>query len=109
MPEDHHREIEQVTAEVVYHRLIGQEELCSRLGIGPELLELCVEWEIIHPPQTNSEGRTGFPHETLDRLISGFRLHRDLGINWAGVGIVLNLLDRIEKLESQLQETFPPE
>ena len=109
MPENHKRDIEQVTGELVYHAWIGQDELCARLGIGPELLELCLEWEIIHPPQTTPEGMIMYTCQTLDRLSSGLRLHRDLGINWAGVGITLDLLERIEKLESQLKESFPPE
>lgn len=107
MPEDHERDIEQVTGELVYHAWIGEDELCTRLGIGPELLELCLEWEIIQPPETTSEGMTLYSCQTLHRLSSGLRLHRDLGINWAGVGIVLNMLERIEELESELKESFP--
>jgi hypothetical protein len=93
----------------VYHAWIAQDDLCARLGIGPELLELCLEWDIIHPPHTTSEGMIVYSCQTLDRLSSGLRLHQDLGINWAGVGIVLTMLERIEELESQLKETFPPE
>jgi len=107
MPEDHERDIEQVTGELVYYAWIGEDELCARLGIGPELLELCLEWEIIQPPETTSEGMTVYSCQTLHRLSSGLRLHRDLGINWAGVGIVLNMLERIEELESELKESFP--
>ena len=109
MPEDHERDIEQVTGEFVFHAWIGQDELCARLGIGPELIELCLEWEIIHPPRTTSEGTRMYSCHALDRLSSGLRLHRDLGINWEGVGIVLTMLERIEELESQLKESFPPE
>ena len=109
MPEDHERDIEHVTGELVYHAWIGQDELCARLGIGPELLELCLEWEIIHPPETSSEGMTVYSCQTLHRLSSGLRLHRDLGMNWAGVSIALDLLERIEELESQLKESFPPD
>ncbi len=101
MSEDHHTNIEQVTAEVVYQSWISQDELCARLSIGPELLELCLEWDIIHSPRTTSEGVPLFPGQTLDRLSCGLRLHRDLGIHWSGVGIVLDLLDRIEELESR--------
>ncbi len=108
MPEERDRDIESVTAEVVYQSWISQDELCTRLSIGPELLELCLRWDIIPPPHTTSEGVTMFPGQTLDRLSSGLRLHRDLGINWAGVSIVLDLLERIEELESRLEESLPP-
>jgi len=109
MADEPKKRIEQVTAEYMYQAWIDEDELCSRLGIGPELLELCQQWEIIHPPPTTSEGKMIFSQQALDRLISGLRLHRDLESNWAGVGIVLNLLDRIEELESRLKESFPPE
>lgn len=108
MPEDQGRDREQATGELVCHAWIGQDELCARLGIGPELVALCLEWEIIPSPQTTPEGITMYSCQTLDRLSSGLRLHRDLGINWAGVGIALDLLERIEELESQLKESFPP-
>ena len=101
MSEDQNPNIEQVIAEVVYQSWLSQDELCARLSIGPELLELCLEWEIIHPPRTTPEGVVLFPGKTLDRLSSGLRLHRDLGIHWSGVGIVLDLLERIEELESR--------
>jgi MerR HTH family regulatory protein len=109
MPEDHKRDIEQVTGELTYQAWIDQDEICARLGIGPELVELCLEWDIIHPLHTTSEGVAVFSIHTVDRLSSGLRLHRDLGINWAGVGIALDLLERIEELESQLKESFPLE
>ena len=101
MPEQPPMDIEEVTAEIVYQSWISQDELCARLSIGTELLELCLRWEIIHPPRTTSEGMIVFSGRTLDRLSSGLRLHRDLGINWAGVSIVLDLIERIEELESR--------
>lgn len=107
MPDEHKGEIEHVTAEWVYQEWIGEEELCARLSIGPELLDLCQQWDIIQPSHTTSEGKLMFSHHTLDRLVSGLRLHRDLGVNWEGIGIVLDLLDRIQELESKLKESFP--
>jgi len=101
MPEEPQMDIEEVTAEIVYQSWISQDELCARLSIGTDLLELCLRWDIIHSPRTTSEGMTVFPGPTLDRLSSGLRLHRDLGINWAGISIVLDLIERIEELESR--------
>lgn len=106
MVDDPHTKIEQVTAEYVYQYWIHEDDLCTRLGIGPELLSLCQEWDIIHPSQTTPEGKMMFSQQMVDRLVSGLRLHRDLGINWEGVSVVLQLLERIEELESQLQERF---
>lgn len=104
MPENQDAKIQHVTAEFIYHGWIGQEELCTRLGIGPDLLEICMQWEIVHPAETSPGGAFHFPTEALDRLYRGLRLHRDLGINWPGVSVALDLLERIEELERRLEE-----
>ena len=100
--------IEEVMAELLHEGWITQEDLCGRWGIGPELLEVCIHWDIIHPPQTTPQGMTVFPHQAMHRLCCGLRLHRDLEINWAGISIVLDLTERIEELESLLPTSRPP-
>lgn len=100
--------VEYVTAEWTLGQGLGREELCARLGIGHELLELCLQWEIIQPPEPDPHGADIFPIEAIERLSRGLRLHRDLGLNWAGVGVVLELLDRIEELERRLREQLEP-
>ena len=101
---DHNETVEYVTAEWAPRQGIRREELCARLGIGSDVLELCLQWEIIEQPGPDPEGEGLFPFEAIERLSRGLRLHRDLGLNWAGVGVVLELLDRIEELERQLRE-----
>lgn len=39
---------------------------------------------------------TVIPEDQLPRLERACRLHRDLGVNAAGIDIILNLLDRLE-------------
>ena len=97
-------EIEQVTAEVIQQGWIRQEEICAQLGIGQELLKVCLRWEIIYPSETSPEGEALFSDEAIERLSRALRLHHDLGINWAGVSVALDLLDRIEALEHRLDE-----
>jgi hypothetical protein len=36
------------------------------------------------------------PEQELERLERAYRLHTDLGVNAAGIDIILNLLDRLE-------------
>ncbi|RMH35516.1 MAG: chaperone modulatory protein CbpM [Nitrospirae bacterium] len=109
MAENHHEElIEYVTADWAPQQGIRLEELCARLGIGQDVLELCLQWEIIQPFETEPEGERLVPVEAIERLGRGLRLWRDLGLNWAGVSVVLDLLDRIEELERRLQERFEP-
>ncbi|GJL58546.1 MAG: hypothetical protein NPIRA03_14030 [Nitrospirales bacterium] len=102
MNDDSEPALEQVTAEIITFGRIRREEVCTRLGIGEDMLEVCLQWEIIQPPEPDPEGMVFFPEDAIDRLSRGLRLHRDLGINWPGVSVALELLDRIEELEQQI-------
>lgn len=102
MTDDSEPSLEQVTAEIINFGRIRREEVCTRLGIGEDMLEVCLQWEIIQPPEPDPEGMVLFPEDAIDRLSRGLRLHRDLGINWPGVSVALELLDRIEELEQQI-------
>jgi chaperone modulatory protein CbpM len=95
---------EQVTAEIITQGLLRREEVCARLGIGDDMLEVCLRWEIIQLPEPDSQGIILFPLEAFDRLQRGLRLHHDLGINWQGVSVALGLLERIEELEQQVHQ-----
>jgi len=94
--------LEQVTAEIITQGSLRREEVCARLGISDDMLEVCLRWEIITLPEPDPEGVVLFPLEAFDRLQRGLRLHHDLGINWQGVNVALELLERIEELEQQV-------
>jgi len=93
---------EHVTAEIMTQGLMRREEVCARLGIGDDVLEVCLQWEIIQLPEPDPQGTLLFPDDVFDRLQRGLRLHHDLGINWQGVSVALELLERIEELEQQV-------
>ena len=96
--------IEQVAAELVQYGWIRREEIFTQLGIGEDVLDVCLQWQIIDMPQMSSDGHLIFSSDTVDRLCRGIRLNRDLGLNWPGVSVVMDLLDRIDELEGRLQE-----
>lgn len=96
--------LEQVTAEILTHSLMRREEMCARLGIGDEMLEVCLHWEIVQLPEPDGEGSILFPLDAFDRLQRGLRLHHELEINWQGVSVALELLERIEALEQQVHD-----
>lgn len=104
MVDDTSDNIEQVAAELIQYGWIRSEQICRQLGIGEEVLELCIQWEIIEAPHPNSEGQLVFSSDSVDRLCRGLRLHRDLGLNWPGVSVAMDLLDRIDELERRLRE-----
>ena len=93
---------EYVTAEIITQVMMRREEICAKLDIGDEMLEVCLRWEIIQLPEPDSQGSILFPLETFERLQRGLRLHHDLGINWQGVSVALELLERIAELEQHV-------
>jgi DNA-binding transcriptional MerR regulator len=100
---DEQEPIEFVEAERTGVGHIPAQELCLRLGVSQDVLELCVRWEVVEPLETGAEGTLFFTESSLERMRRGLRLHHDLGINWQGVAVVLDLLDRIETLEQAVQ------
>ncbi len=104
MDDEAHPTLEQVTAEILTHSLMHREEMCARLGIGDEMFEVCLRWEIVQLPEPDAEGSILFPLDAFDRLQRGLRLHHELGINWQGVSVALELLERIEALEQQVHD-----
>jgi len=76
-------------------------EVARLTGTHPGLVERMVCLGLIEPevriPQLL------FPPSTIQRIYRILRLRNDLGINWIGVGLVLDLLDRIDELEQRLE------
>lgn len=95
---------ERVVAEFLSLEHISEEEVCLRVGIGRDILQDCLQWEVIAQPIVNEEGFHLYPSDVVHRLKRGLRIHRDLGVNWVGVGIILDLMDRLEELERRVQE-----
>ena len=108
MPEQTPEPIERITAEFVHDDCLVQEALCERLGISEDMFVRCLQWEIIRPLRADPLEPLLFSQHEIDRLCRGLRLHRDLGLNWPGVSVALDLLDRIEEIERQLGQNDTP-
>ncbi len=75
------------------------DDLAARVGLHPAALE-----PYIRTGALTFDASTGrFPVKALVRLRKAIRLCRDLGVNMDAVGIVLDLLDRQEVMESELE------
>jgi len=77
-------------------------EVCR---IEPELLFL-YESEGLISPQRNEAGEFLFSEEDLRRLSRIIRLTQELEVNLPGVGVILEMIDRMELLQEQLHEIF---
>ncbi|MBW1669231.1 MAG: MerR family transcriptional regulator [Deltaproteobacteria bacterium] len=94
--------VETLTAWSGYIKLGEVAALC---GIHPELVDRFVRLGLIDPVGRDSdEGQWIFHRETLGVVKKILRLRNELGINYVGVGVVLELLSRIEFLEERIRQ-----
>jgi MerR family transcriptional regulator, heat shock protein HspR len=91
--------------------------MTKRKGKGAYMISVVAEMYEIHPQTlrlyeregllkpSRSEGNTRlYTEEDLTRLEFILSLARDLGVNIAGIGIILNMRERMEQMQLQMQE-----
>lgn len=78
------------------------EALARAAGLHPELVARMVRLGLL-TPEADDAGRAWFAAAQLARLARIERLRTGLGLNYTAVGVVLDLLDRIDDLETELR------
>ncbi len=91
--------------------------MTKRRGKGAYMISVVAEMYDIHPQTlrlyeregllkpSRSDGNTRlYTEEDLKRLEFILSLARDLGVNIAGIGIILNMRERMEQMQRQMQE-----
>jgi DNA-binding transcriptional MerR regulator len=99
-----------------YHIIIGHEDdqltlerVAEYAGLHPELIKRFLDYGLIEPCD-----RTGavmlFDAGTVLRVRMIQRVRRDMGVNLAGVGVILDLVDRLRaiQLENELLRSRLP-
>src|SRR5271165_5351650 len=77
--------------------------VAEQYEIHPQTLRLYEREGLLKP--SRSEGNTRlYTTEDLDRLEVILHLTRDLGVNLAGVEIILNMREKMGEMQSQIQE-----
>ena len=71
--------------------------------IHPQTLRLYEREGLLKPSRTEGNTRL-YTDEDLQRLEFILSLARDLGVNIAGIGIILNMRERMETMQKQMQE-----
>lgn len=72
-------------------------EFCSACGVEQRHVVEMVEEGVIEPIADQDDWQ--FHGETLLRAKRALRLVRDLGVNWPGAALALDLLEEIERLQ----------
>jgi DNA-binding transcriptional MerR regulator len=91
--------------------LLTIEEVSHATGLHPRLIASFVEFglvepaepaEPVEPPRADLESAR-FSAEAVDRLRRIVRLRHDLGVNLAGVAVILEMRDRMEELQREVE------
>ena len=72
-------------------------------GIHPQTLRLYEREGLLKPSRTEGNTRL-YTDEDLERLEFILSLARDLGVNIAGMAIILQMRERMEEMQRQIQE-----
>jgi chaperone modulatory protein CbpM len=90
------------TGTVIEDDSLTLEQLCHACGVHTDWVISLVEESIIEP-QGEEIQVWRFSGDSLVRVRSALRLHRDLGVNLAGIALALDLMEELENLRAQLK------
>ncbi len=77
--------------------------VAKRYAINPQTLRLYEREGLLKPPRTMGTTRL-YSEDDLRRLEVILNLTRDLGVNLAGVEIILNMRTKMERMQSEINE-----
>jgi len=81
---------------------LGQEEFARNCGLHPELVRRFVALGLV-PAVRDRDGALWFTPRAVAQVARLQRLRAALPVNWAALGLVADLLDRITELETLLR------
>lgn len=79
--------------------LLSIDELALAVGVSRRRLTRLVALGVVDAVEPDS---LTFTAATAVRVRRMFRLHRDLGVNILGAAIILDLVERIERMQSEM-------
>jgi MerR family transcriptional regulator/heat shock protein HspR len=77
--------------------------VAQKYNIHPQTLRLYEREGLLKPSRTDGNTRM-YSEEDLEQLETILSLTRDLGVNLAGVEIILNMRRKIERMQSEVNE-----
>lgn len=76
--------------------------VAEKFGVHPQTLRLYEREGLIRPPRSSGNTRL-YDRETVERLEIILTLTRDLGVNLAGVEVILDLRARLSRMEGEVE------
>ncbi|HTR04797.1 MAG TPA: MerR family transcriptional regulator [Thermoanaerobaculia bacterium] len=77
--------------------------IAERFGIHPQTLRMYEREGLLRPARTEGNTRL-YDADTIERLEIILTLTRHLGVNLAGVEVILHMKQRMEKMHGEVQE-----
>lgn len=75
------------------------------LGVHPQTLRLYEREGFIKPRRSGGNTRL-YSEEDIEKLEMILRLTRDLGVNLAGVEVILSMREKMEQMQREMEETI---
>jgi MerR family transcriptional regulator, heat shock protein HspR len=76
--------------------------ISERFGIHPQTLRMYEREGLLRPARTRGNTRL-YDADTIERLEIILALTRDLGVNLAGVEVILHMKERMQKMQGEVQ------
>jgi MerR family transcriptional regulator/heat shock protein HspR len=87
------------------HKLYMISVVSEMLGIHPQTLRLYEREGFIKPKRSGGNTRL-FSDEDVEKLEMILRLTRELGVNLAGVDVILSMREKMEQMQRDREETI---
>ncbi len=79
-------------------------EVAYRAGLHPELIEKFIRLGLVEVADRTGSGDMLFDPGVVPLIRRILRLRNQLGVNYAGIGVILDLMSRIEMLEARIND-----
>jgi MerR family transcriptional regulator/heat shock protein HspR len=86
------------------HKLFMISVVSEMLGIHPQTLRIYEREGFIKPKRSVGNTRL-YSEEDVERLEMILRLTRELGVNLAGVEVILSMREKMEQMQREMEET----
>jgi len=94
----------QISGESAFTHYVTTSEVAYRCGLHPDFVERLVSLGLIDYVDRDINGDAIFHFDVIPLIRRIMRLRNHLGVNYAGIGVILELMDRIETLENHIRE-----
>lgn len=97
-------EIKKITAKLVVEeqQRISFVQICEQYSIPKEELVEMIEYGLISANRSDIQ-QSNFDYQTLLRIQSACRLKHDLGMNMPGIALAIELLEKLEQTQDELE------